>query len=265
MITTSTTDLGEMLELMLLQSASRFGLHDPSERERSSRELRRLFVALQRAAQPAFALDIGAYGAEIALELARTGIPVHAFEANASHHARCATAIAGSGLPIQYRQAAVGGEDGLVPFHARPDRPGAAAERRAGANSLLMPLREGVQIETVTISCTRLDSYFARQGLTGQAFSASVDIAGALGPMLDGAGQVFDLCASALVVVEDRAIWSGQMLAPEAVVAFLDRGLVPVARDFRRRYQYAMLFLRRDLLRLAEVRLVLADHLARRP
>ena len=50
-----------MLELMLLQSAARFGLHDPAERERSSRELRRLFVALQRAVQPAFALDIGAY------------------------------------------------------------------------------------------------------------------------------------------------------------------------------------------------------------
>lgn len=256
----SATGLGDLLEIVLLHSAGRYDLRQATERERSARELRRLFLALQRVIAPDVVLEIGAYGAELSLALAHEGFAAHAFEANSARHARCVAAVARSGLSVRYRHAAVGAVDGVVTFNSSAD---GAPERRAGANSLLRPLREALALAPETVPGVTLAGYLAEQGLAGRGFSAAISVAGGLGLFLDGAGQALDTCRAALVEVEDRAIWQDQMRAPEAVAAFLDRGLVPVARDFRRPAQYRVLFLAQEALRSGDVRLMLAEHLQR--
>lgn len=257
---TRATGLGEVLDLVLLHSAGRYRLADAAERERSARDLRRLFLSLQRVIAPEVVLEIGAYGAELSLALAHEGFATHAFEANSARHARCVAAVARSGLGVAYRHAAVGAIDGVVTFNASAD---GVAERRAGANSLLRPLRDSVALAPETVPGVTLDGYLAEQGLAGRDFCAALSVSGGLGLFLDGAPRSLDDCRAALVEVEDREIWQDQMRAPEAVAAFLDRGLVPVARDFRRPAQYRILFLARDVLRVGEVRLMLAEHLQR--
>lgn len=251
------------MDLVLLHSADRYDLRRDEERQRSRRELRRLFVAIQAALRPEVGLEIGAYGAEISLALARNRIPMHAFEPNGAKHARCAGAVQGSGLPIRYSAVAVGGSEGLVTFHASTEAAGATADRRAGANSLLPPCRQINGCEAVTVPSVTLAGYLDRHGLADVPFSAAISVGGALGPLFAGAGAAFERCLSALVEVEDRAIWQGQMLAPEAVAALAARGLIPVARDFHRPFQYSLLLLRPEGLRNAEVRLLLAEHLQR--
>lgn len=252
--------LAEILDLVLLQSAGRYALHDPAERQRSYRELRRLFVALQPAIRPDAALEIGAYGAELSMALAREGIAVHAFEANGARHARCVGAIAESGLPVRYHHAAICAVDGLVPFHAAPDPARAAPDRRAGANSLLPALRLGTAVETDEVRGVTLAGYLAAQELTGAPFSAVIDVEGALAELLAGAGRSFEQCRALLVEVEDRPTWQGQMLAHEATEAFRDQGLFPVARDFRRPYRHNLLMLQRSLMQDAEIRKILTAH-----
>ena len=255
--------LGDVLELMMLQSAGRYDLSQKTERQRSNADLRALFIGLQPALRPEFVLELGAFRAEFSVAMARAGIPAHAFEANPYTYDECAPAIAETGLPVVYRNEAVSDRPGPVTFRIKRRMGGRELGPVLGSNSLLEVSRPGVDYEEVTVAGVTLDGYLDRAGLTGRPFSGWIDLEGALGQMFGGAGRAFDGCLSLMVEVEDRQKWKGQMIAPDVVEAFLGRGLVPVARDFEWRGQYNVVFLRRDLLRSGHVRLSLERHLGR--
>lgn len=253
----------DLLELMLLQTAVRYDLRQKAGRQRSCRDLRQLFLRIQRVIRPDIALELGAFRAEFSLAMARDGIPAHAFEANPHNHAASAPAIAATGLPVTYHNEAIGDRDGSISFRIKRSIAGRPVEPGVGNNSILRVARDDIDYETVTVPCVTLDGFLAREGLAQRSFSAWIDLEGALGPLLSGAGRAFDNCLSLHVELEDRQIWEGQMTAPVAVAAFLDLGLVPVARDFERPLQYNMIFVRRGLLGHPDLRHLLALHLGR--
>lgn len=250
----------DLLELMLLQTAVRYDLRQKAGRQRSCRDLRNLFLRMQKVLRPEIALELGAFRAEFSLAMAREGIPAHAFEANLHNHAACAEAIAATGLPVAYRNEAIGDRDGSVTFSIKRSIAGRPVEPVVGNNSIMRVARDDIDYETVSVPCVTLAGFLAREGLSQRSFSAWIDLEGALGPLLAGAGRAFDTCLSLHVELEDRQFWEGQMTAPEAVAAFLRLGLVPVARDFERPYQYNMIFVNRSLLAQPDLRHLLALH-----
>lgn len=260
----ATFDLA-LTDLMLLQQARAYDLGDANARRRSRGDLQQLFYALQKALQPQMVFEIGAYRAEFAVRMARAGTPAHAFEANPYNHRQFADDIAATGYPIQYLHCAVGDQDGEVSFQIKRQVNGVTVDPGARNNSLMRRAKDfgDVQYETVTVPSVTLASYLKQHRLTAKTYSAWIDVEGALGLVLAGAGTALKHCQSLIVEVEEIAYWDGQMLYAEAMAHFADAGFVPVARDFESRFQHNIVFLRPEQLRAPAVRMALAAHFDR--
>ncbi len=254
-------DMLHLQDLMLMQQARLHDLSDKAGRKQSALALQGLFLALQTALEPDFTLEIGAHSANFSQDMARRGIPAHAFEANPYNYTAFAPDIRQHAPGVHYHHMAISDEDGEATFRIRLDDQGQAL-RRLGSNSLLARDDPDTQYETVTVPASRLDSFLQRHALGGHSFSAWIDVEGALGKVTAGFGSALHSCLSLIVEVEEKRYWQDQMLVRE-VMDYLDaQGLVPVARDFEYLRQYNMIYLRKDMLALKGVRSALVGYFA---
>ena len=262
-----TVDPTTLMDLMLLQQARLFDLSSRNGRYESRDRLQSLFMGLQAAIKPAITLEIGARGANFSQKMASRGIRAFAFEANPHVFQRFAKPLASRFPNLSYRHCAISDIDGEVTFEIKAQIKGNAVDAAAGTNSLLKRMDERglVEYEAITVPSLTLDGFLAAEGLTDQSLSAWIDVEGALSKVTGGITTGLSHCQSLIVELEDFGYWDGQMLHHEAISWFVQKGFLPVARDFEGPNQFNVIFLRADQLQRPEVRLALTLFLAGKP
>jgi FkbM family methyltransferase len=254
-------DLVHLQDLGLLLQARGIDLDSRDQRVRSRNRLQDFFQRLQQILRPEITLEIGAHKAQFSQRMARMGFEAHAFEANPYNHAVFSPFLKRRAPEVSYHHLAVSDADGEVSFQVKQSRDGKAVSKVAGNNSLLERTDASFAYDTVTVPATRLDNFLTRSDLGGRSFSAWIDVEGALGKVTDGFGSALQSCLSLIVEVEETSYWQGQMLVFDAMRYFAGQGLVPVARDFEAPHQYNLVYLRKDMLQVPEVRLALTRYL----
>lgn len=246
-----------LFDLQLKQLAVHYDLWNGNGRKRSAEALRTLYCSFVKNVQPKLAIEAGANDASLSLRL-RKIVPearIVAFEANPYNveHYRSKTDFEAE--RIEYVGAALARENGNLTFHIRTSVAGVEKPRLTGQSSILRRTDPMTTYETVTVDAITLDSFFA--GQVAKDCVLWVDVEGATGEVLSGANRIIDDASVVFVEVEERGIWEEQWLAKEVMAFMLDRGFVPVARDFEYRHQYNLLFVRDSVMDEPEVRVSL--------
>jgi FkbM family methyltransferase len=213
--------------------------------------------------RPTFTLEFGAFEANFSADMRRLGIRAIALEANPYNfeYFRNHPNLVESG--VEYLHTAVSNTEGHIEFHIQKALNGEAVDPVRGNNSLFIRAQDGVEYETVTVPSTSLAELFRKNGCAGQSFSAWIDVEGAIGDVLDGAGITFQTCMTVMVEVEQHRFWHGQKLVFDVMEFFMKRNLIPIARDFEYSHQYNLIFVRRELLERADVREAMAVYYSR--
>lgn len=194
---------------------------------------------------PRHVIEIGAHEAEFSrfVKRNRPEARVVAFEANPEVFAAHADAVRAAGVEFVHK--AVAAEDGVLSFHVPfNDQP------RLTMGSLMRDSRaEGH--DTYEIEGTRLDSFL---GDAAGSNAIWIDVEGAVGTILKGAGRALSACLALYVELETRQRWGDQALADDVVAQLATYDLVPVVRDVQRRHwQFNAIFLRSDVLARPEI------------
>jgi FkbM family methyltransferase len=218
---------------------------DGQSRRRSRSALDALFRDLVSIVEPALFVEAGAFEAETSLLVAGAvpGCRVIAFEANPYVHQKMSASTDYAAHRVEYRNQALSGEPGEVPFLIIAASASLYDDRVEGYNSLLR--RTGgdwlgdVEYEEVTVRATTLDHEFA--GVDGP-FAMWMDVEGATEMVLSGAGSFLDRCDLLKIEVEETPFWQGQWLAAEVVAELARHGLEPLARDVETDDQYNVVF-----------------------
>jgi FkbM family methyltransferase len=249
-----------LIDLMLLQSASRYDLRQDGERRRSNKNLIDLFVRLQRRLRPQLTFEIGAFNAEVSLEMRRHEIRAIAFEANPFNFNHFSRSEPLNSSGVEYIHKAISKQTGHAIFNIQRAVAGTPVEPIRGNNSILMRAEDGVdyEYEPVSVPCITLDEFRKGHGLQMQTFSAWIDVEGAVGDVLLGAQGSFGYCLSIMVEVEQHKIWNEQWMAWEVMDFLMAVGFLPIARDFEFAQQFIVIFIKRELLENSGVRDALA-------
>ena len=250
-------------DLQLLSSASYYNLTDRLERQRSNQDLVAFFTLLQQRLRPAVTFEIGAFNARFSIDMCLAGVHAIAFEANPHNFEYFMQNRSAAATQVEYLNIAVGRDSGATEFNIQRVIDGEQVAPIRGNNSLLVSMREGVIYDRVAVPCTSLDDFIVERKFQGQLFSAWIDVEGAAGDVLQGASSSLESCLSIMVEVEDHRFWRDQWLAPEVMAFLLDRGFMPVARDFEFLYQYNLVFIKDALLDRADVREALTTYHSR--
>lgn len=247
-------------DLSLLRTASLFDLATPEGRKRSVDTLRQLFFDLHETLQPQVVLEIGAKEATFSRIMRKT-LPeakVIAFEANPYVYAKQRKVSDPIAEGVDYRHLAVSDRTGEISFFVQTRRGPKSVKRTVGSNSLMERLGD-VDTEEVTVASTRIDELIAAENLVGEK-TAWIDVEGAIGLVLAGLGPVLDQFTMVFAEVEEREFWADQWTWPQVQAFMAERGFHAVARDFEYEGQNNVLFVRADVLQLANVRRALAAH-----
>jgi FkbM family methyltransferase len=256
----STDDVLRLHDLRLLATVAGYDLRQRSERKRSARELARLFFRLFRVVEPDLFVEAGANDGQASRRALRyfDRPRVVAFEANPHTYERYrADNPPASG--VEFLHLALSDQPGEVSFNVRKT---ARGEPRPDGHGSLMerPSDYGHDFESVTVAATTLDTFFADS--LQQRCALWVDVEGAAAPVLTGGRRLLERAQVVMIEVEDREYWEGAWRAPQVMRYLMDRGLVPVARDFEYKHQYNVVFVRDELLTDDLVRLRLSQYLS---
>lgn len=215
------------------------------EPELIERRLKGYFRRLCRRIEPAVVLEIGAHEASFSRWAADKlpGARVLAFEANPHVHAKFAGRLAGT--RVDYRNVAVGPVNADVELHVPLEVAGRARPLTSPMASLAVHLRASDQVQ-VTVPGVRLDDDLALAA--GDRVVAWIDVEGANEAVLQSGPSVLDRTDAIYIEVEWEPTWEGQWLDSDVAVHLRRHGLVPIARDIKRRHQYNVVFVRAGLV-----------------
>jgi len=247
-----------LYDLALLHTASRFDLSDQVGRSASALWLRELFIGLLKELKPQLVLELGAAEASFSRNMSEllAGAEIHAFEANPHVHARHRERAEAAG--VHYHNLAVGPEPGRTAFQIGVSRDGQPLKPTKTSNSVLQKPR-GVEYRSVEVEMASVDAFTEQNGLADRSCAMWIDVEGLAYQVLSGARRTLKATVALLIELEDKAFWSGQVLAPEVKSLLWDAGFVPVARDFEYRGQYNVLFVALPHLNRAQVRRTLEE------
>lgn len=244
-----------LLDMNLFSIAQAYNLNDKKDRLRSATDLKTFFFRIVREISPDLFIEAGAKDATTSL-VVHKHLPearIVAFEANPATHRRFAEYHDDS--PIEYVYQALNDTEGDVPFNVMTRGDVLSAD---GRGSLLTPTEENVSVLALPVPAQRLDSLFPPNQF--DKCCLWVDVEGAVRNVLHGARWLLPKVEALYIEVEDRPAWKDQWLSSDVVNHLWQNGLVPVARDFQSRYQYNMVFVRKELLNDARIRLFLAEY-----
>lgn len=246
-------------DLGMLATAANYDVNDSGDRGRSVADLSRLFFRIAAALKADLFIEAGAKDAATSREARRLLDPrrIVAFEANPFTYERHQAKHDNAGQGVEYLHRALSNSPGEVTFNVLRNQEG--TPRADGRSSLLLRTGEAAGGSTeVTVQATTLDTFFADH--TYERSAIWVDVEGALEPVLGGGIETFERAAIVIAEVEDRAYWSGQWLRSDVVSFLYDRDLLPIARDYQSRYQYNIVFVRRELVDDDRVRWLVTHH-----
>ncbi|MCC1481530.1 FkbM family methyltransferase [Roseibaca sp. Y0-43] len=231
--------------------AAMYDLRDRAARARSAADLRKMFFALLPAVAPDLFIEAGAHDGA-GSRRARKLLPkarVIACEANPHNHARFAKAHDFDALNVEYRLTALSDADGPITFKVLTADQHSRQGVHSGRSSLMLRDDPKAEYESVTVPGLRLDS-LAQDGTRAALW---VDVEGAAQKVLAGADALLDKTALMMIEVESAPFWQGQWLVHDVMAHLMDKGLVPVARDFERKHQFNILFLSPQAMTLPDV------------
>lgn len=238
-------------KLRMLQPASCYNLADRAERARSVADLENFFFRIMGHVQPAVFIEAGAKNAKVSAR-ARKRLPdskIVAFEANPHSYNIYKDAKYIHASNIDYIHAALASEVGEIEFSLQAETDGVPNSKTRGNGSILIPNSDSVKLETHKVKATTLDTHFASKDMLN-AF-IWVDVEGAQSVVLPGGDRIFrEQIGCAFVEVEDREFWTGQWVSNDTHKFMLERGLVPIIRDFQSRYQYNVIYMRENILNI---------------
>jgi FkbM family methyltransferase len=216
----------------------------PSSAEELEQRVVELFRRLCRRLQPAVVLEIGAHEATFS-RWAAEELPdarVLAFEANPHVHEKYAGTLAGT--RVDYRNLAVGPTNGEVVLNLPLEVRGKPRTLTSRMASLAVHTRATDQVQ-VTVPAVRLDDHVRLA--EGERVVAWIDVEGANEAVLTSGPSILDRTDALYVEVERETTWEGQWLDQDVAVELRRHGLLPVARDLKRRHQYNVLYVRAEI------------------
>ncbi|MDX0227191.1 FkbM family methyltransferase [Sinorhizobium meliloti] len=239
------SDLITMHEISMISTSGLYQLWGKgSQRKASNKALVELFFGIVKILQPSLFIEAGAKKADTSvrarqfLQKAR----IVAFEASPDNFAAYSKSEPHAENGVEYLHYALSDKEGTIEFNIRTAVAGEAVWVNSGANSILPRANGSTEYKTVSVPSKRLDDFFAGSG----SCALWVDVEGASKQVLTGAKETLKKALVAIVEVEDYEVWAGQWKARQVIEAFLDAGLVPIARDFEYKGQYNVVFLRQD-------------------
>lgn len=203
------------------------------------------FRWLCRLIEPAVVLEIGAHEAAFS-QWARTALPdarVQAFEANPHVHAKYADEVTAAG--VDYRNLAVGPVTGELELNLPLEIAGQPRTLDSRMASIAVHRETGDSV-TVTVPSVRLDDH-VELGADDRAV-AWIDVEGANDAVLRSGPGVLDRLDAMHIEVEGSPTWEGQWLDTDVAHHLAGHGLVPVARDLQKPYQYNVIYVRSALI-----------------
>lgn len=150
---------------------------------------------------------------------------VVAVEANPFIHQRHSKSTDFAALNIDYRLSELSDTDSPITFNVLEASEGTRHNVQAARSSLLLRDDPRADYESVTVPGVRLDS-LARDGTRA---------------------------ALMMIEVESAPFWHGLWLVHDVLAHLMDKGLVPVAHDFKRRNQFNILLMSPQFMTLPDV------------
>jgi FkbM family methyltransferase len=249
-------DLLDVLDVALLQSASRWPLDTKHGRKASAAWLSDTYKKMLLAIKPEVFWELGAFDASFSRQLRGTmrKTTYHAFEANPYNYEHFKQAVHKDG--VKYHHLALGPEDGETTFNIGRRLDDRVLEPVAGSNSILTKTGDR-DYEEVTVKMVTLDSFAAEHQLTSRPSAVWVDTEGFAYQVLLGMRQTLQSSSCVFVEVEDRQLWQEQKTAADVRRFLFESGFIPILRDFEFSHQYNVLFVRPEVCQRADVRLIL--------
>ena len=161
-------------------------------------------------------------------------------------------------LGISYLNLAVSDQPGEVTFHLRSAVHGEPMRKITGNSSLLTRSDHRTEYEQMSVAAVSLDSHFAAR--MPKRTAIWIDVEGASGPLLHGAGSVLPHTDVIMIEVEEVEQWAGQWLSLDVFTHLVGAGFVPLARDIEFENQFNVVFARAGFARKPEVLLALELH-----
>ncbi|HEX6151647.1 FkbM family methyltransferase [Nocardioides sp.] len=208
------------------------------------------FRWLCRRIQPAVVLEIGAHEASFS-RWASKALPrarVEAFEANPHVHAKYVREVTRAG--VAYLNLAVAPMTGEIELNLPLEISGQPRALDSRMASIAVHRETGDSV-TVTVPSVRLDDHVTLA--EGERVVAWIDVEGANDAVLRSGPQVLDRLDAVHIEVEGEPTWEGQWLDTDVAHHLAGHGLVPVARDLQKPYQYNVVYVRSRLVRQPKV------------
>lgn len=232
----------------------------PVGKQRLQQRFQDYFRWLCRRLGPAVVLEIGAHEASFS-RWARQTLPqarVLAFEANPHVHAKYAAEVTATG--VDYRNLAVGPVTGELELTLPLEIAGEPRALDSRMASIAVHRKAGDSV-TVTVPSVRLDDHVT-WGEEERAV-AWIDVEGANDAVLQSGPGVLDRLDAVHIEVEGRPTWEGQWLDTDVAHHLAGHGLVAVARDLQKPYQYNVIYVRDRLVHQPKVMRKAAEILQR--
>lgn len=173
------------------------------------------FISLQEKIKPTVSIEVGAFDADFSKHMAEYGIPVYAFEASYPVYDKYRSSLEN----INYINKAVSDYDGTITFlFNRNIYYDSQDPSDIGFNSI-KPRSDTDVVDTSTVECVTLDSYFA--DLKEERIALWIDCEGANKEVLLGAKNILSITESIVIEVEYQEVWHDAWLRDD-VVNFLE-------------------------------------------
>jgi len=228
--------------------ASNYDLSKKSERLRSVKNLEKLFFRIIADISPDLFLEAGAKDARTSIR-ARRHLPnsrIIAFEANPYTFNRYSKVLNSKNLGIEYLHLALSNKQKFIDFNV-PLVDGFPST--AGHGSIL---ESDSASKVESVKAVRLDQFFSYSSFSSAAIW--MDVEGATKQVLLGSENILYKVDALFIEVEDSKFWNGQWLAKDVFRMLYKYNFIPLARDFQSRYQYNIIFIKKDLYWRARIR-----------
>ena len=232
-----------LLDLTLLQSASKYDLSSREERERSTVVLERLFFKAIEAIEPDLFLEVGAWEASASLKVKKASpdTTVVAYEANPYTHTTYKKKL--KSKDVDYRYGALANKSGFVEMNIRLDADGKHDEN-VGNTSMTKSNEFNGKYEVVSSPAVTIDQVVS--GENGKNIALWIDVEGSQKDVLPGAKNALKKAAIVFIEVEEREYWKNQWLKPKIDSLMISQGLYPIARDYQSRYQHNVIYISQE-------------------
>ena len=215
-------------------------------RERSGSLLEEAFLDLAARLAPTLSVEIGAHEASFSERLKAKLPDLHAlaFEANPFVYRRYAGRLGQHPNAIDYRHAAICGEDGTVQLHIPATRNGIPISPDNAISSIFRRTSAGFKYDPVVVPAFALDTVLKSFAL-GRSV-AWIDAEGAQSEILAGGRDYFGRVAAVYIEVERKQAWRDQKLDSEVAENLVGFSLAPIMRDSLAKIQYNEVYIRPD-------------------